>query len=60
MNIIIDDLLITRSVDLTIDNILEGRLAAPLQTIEEESVIAENTPTVSSVEQFINAPPSTK
>lgn len=60
MNMVIDDLLITRSVDLTIDNILEGRLVAPLQTIEEESVNAESTPTVSSIEQFINAPSSTK
>jgi len=53
MHLIIEDLLTTRSVDLTIDNILEGRLVAPQQFIEEEPIIMETVPTVNSVEQFI-------
>lgn len=56
---VIEDLLTTRSVDLTIDNILEGRLVAPQQFIEEEPVIVESAPIVNSVEQFINTPTST-
>lgn len=56
---VIEDLLTTRSVDLTIDNILEGRLVAPQQFIEEEPVIVDSTPMVNSVEQFINTPTST-
>ncbi|VVC26190.1 Hypothetical protein CINCED_3A015240 [Cinara cedri] len=60
MSMIIEDLLTTRSVDLTIDNILEGRLVSPLQNIEDEPAIIESVPTVSSVEQFINAPSYTK
>lgn len=59
MHMVIEDLLTTRSVDLTIDNILEGRLVAPQQFIEEEPVVFETTP-ISSVEQFINTPPSTR
>ncbi|XP_028044389.1 E3 ubiquitin-protein ligase AMFR-like isoform X2 [Rhopalosiphum maidis] len=58
MHSIIDDLSTTRSVDLTIDNILEGRLVAPQQFVEEEPVIVETIPTVNSVEQFINTPTS--
>ncbi|XP_015378631.1 PREDICTED: E3 ubiquitin-protein ligase AMFR-like [Diuraphis noxia] len=54
MHSIIEDLSTTRSVDLTIDNILEGRLVAPQQFIEEEPVVVETTPIVNSVEQFIN------
>jgi len=54
MHTIIEDLSTTRSVDLTIDNILEGRLVAPQQFIEEEPVIVESEPIVNSVEQFIN------
>jgi len=56
MNLIIEDLSTTRSVDLTIDNILEGRLVAPQQFVEEEPVIVETVPIVNSVEQFINTP----
>jgi len=56
MHSIIEDLSTTRSVDLTIDNILEGRLVAPQQFIEEEPVIVENVPIVNRVEQFINTP----
>lgn len=56
MHSIIEDLSTTRSVDLTIDNILEGRLVAPQQFIEEEPIIVENVPIVNSVEQFINTP----
>jgi len=56
MHSIIEDLSTTRSVDLTIDNILEGRLVAPQQFIEEEPVIVENVPIVNNVEQFINTP----
>jgi len=56
MHSIIEDLSTTRSVDLTIDNILEGRLVAPQQFIEEEHVIVETVPIVNSVEQFINTP----
>jgi len=56
MHSIIEDLSTTRSVDLTIDNILEGRLVAPQQFVEEEPVIVETTPIVNSVEQFINIP----
>lgn len=56
MHSIIEDLSTTRSVDLTIDNILEGRLVAPQQFVEEEPVIVETIPTVNSVEQFINTP----
>lgn len=59
MHMVIEDLLTTRSVDLTIDNILEGRLVAPQQFIEEEPVIVESAPIVNSVEQFINTPTST-
>lgn len=58
MHMIIEDLLVTRSVDLTIDNILEGRLFAP-QFIEEEPIIVEE-PTVDTGVQFINTPPSTR
>lgn len=57
---IIEDLLTTRSVDLTIDNILEGRLVAPQQFIEEEPVVFETTPSVNRVDQFINMPPSNR
>lgn len=53
---IIEDILATRSIDLTIDNILEGRLVAPQQFIEEEPTIVETVPIVNSVEQFINTP----
>lgn len=60
MHSIIEDLSTTRSVDLTIDNILEGRLVAPQQFIEEEPVIVENVPIVNNVEQFINAPTPAK
>lgn len=60
MHSIIEDLSSTRSVDLTIDNILEGRLVAPQQFIEEEPVIVENVPIVNNVEQFINAPTPAK
>lgn len=60
MHMIIEDLLITRSVDLTIDNILEGRLVAPQQFIEEEPVTFENAQTVNNIEQFINSPSPTK
>lgn len=60
MHMVIEDLLITRSVDLTIDNILEGRLVAPQQFIEEEPVISQTPPTVNSVDQFINIPSSTR
>lgn len=60
MSIIVDDLLITRSVDLTIDNILESRLVAPLQTIEEEPVISESASAVNNVEEFVNTPSTTK
>lgn len=56
MHMIIEDILTTRSVDLTIDNILEGRLVAPQQFIEEEPIIVETAPTVNNVEQFINTP----
>lgn len=56
---IIEDLLTTRSVDLTIDNILEGRLVAPQQFIEEEPSIVETEATVNSVQQFINTPSPT-
>lgn len=59
MHMVIEDLLTTRSVDLTIDNILEGRLVAPQQFIEEEPVV-QSLPTVNSVEQFINTPSSTR
>lgn len=59
-HIIIEDLLNTRSVDLTIDNILEGRLVAPQQFIEEEPVVFESTPTVNTIEQFINMPTSNR
>lgn len=59
-HIIIEDLLNTRSVDLTIDNILEGRLVAPQQFVEEEPVTFETTPPVNPVEQFINMPSSNK
>lgn len=59
MHMIIEDLLTTRSVDLTIDNILEGRLVAPQQFVEEEPVIHETETTVNSVEQFINTPSPT-
>lgn len=55
---IIEDILVTRSVDLTIDNILEGRLVAPQQFIEEEPITVETVPMVNSVEQFINTPSS--
>lgn len=58
MHMIIEDLLVTRSVDLTIDNILEGRLVAPQQFIEEEPVTFENVPTVNNIEQFISTPSS--
>lgn len=57
---IIEDLLTTRSVDLTIDNILEGRLVAPQQFIEEEPVVFETAPLVNSIDQFINTPPSNR
>jgi hypothetical protein len=57
---IIEDLLTTRSVDLTIDNILEGRLVAPQQFIEEEPLVVETPQMVNSVEQFINNTPSTR
>lgn len=58
---IIEDLLTTRSVDLTIDNILEGRLVAPQQFIEEEpAVVFETAPLVNSIDQFINKPPSNR
>jgi len=60
MHIVIEDLLTTRSVDLTIDNILEGRLVAPQQFIEEESVVFVSPSTTNSVEQYINTPPSTR
>lgn len=60
INMIIEDLLTTRSVDLTIDNILEGRLVAPQQFIEEEPLVTETPPMVNSVEQFINSTPSTR
>lgn len=60
MHSIIEDLSNTRSVDLTIDNILEGRLVAPQQFVEEEPVIVETVPIVNSVEQFINTPTSTR
>lgn len=60
MHSIIEDLSNTRSVDLTIDNILEGRLVAPQQFVEEETVIVETVPIVNSVEQFINTPTSTR
>ncbi|KAL5240217.1 hypothetical protein ACI65C_007627 [Semiaphis heraclei] len=56
MHSIIEDLSTTRSVDLTIDNILEGRLVAPQQFIEEEPVIVETAPIVNTIEQFINTP----
>lgn len=59
MHMVIEDLLTTRSIDLTIDNILEGRLVAPQQFIEEEPVIVESAPMVNNVEQFINTPTST-
>ncbi|XP_025407961.1 E3 ubiquitin-protein ligase AMFR-like [Sipha flava] len=59
MHMIIEDLLTTRSVDLTIDNILEGRLVAPQQFIEEEPLVVETPQMVNSVEQFINNTPST-
>lgn len=58
MHLIIEDLSTTRSVDLTIDNILEGRLVAPQQFIEEEPVIVETVPIVNSVGQLINNPPT--
>lgn len=57
---IIEDLLTTRSVDLTIDNILEGRLVAPQQFIEEEPVVFETAPLVNNIDQFINTPPSNR
>jgi len=60
MHSIIEDLSNTRSVDLTIDNILEGRLVAPQQFVEEEPVIVETVPIVNSVEQFMNIPTSTR
>jgi len=59
MPMIIDDLLNTHSVDLTIDNILEGRLVVPQQFIEEEHnspIIVETSSVVNSVEQYINTP----
>lgn len=60
MHMVIEDLLTTRSVDLTIDNILEGRLVAPQQFIEEEPDVVEATPVVNSVHHFINTTSSTK
>jgi len=62
MRVIIEDLLNTRSVDVTIDNILEGRLVAP-QFIDEEHnspIIVETASVVNSVERFINTPSSAK
>ncbi|XP_050421923.1 E3 ubiquitin-protein ligase AMFR-like [Adelges cooleyi] len=60
MNVIIEDLLATRSVDLTIDNILEGRLVSPQQFVEEEPLI-ETIPAVNTVEQYItNTTPPTR
>lgn len=59
MHMIIEDLLTTRSVDLTVDNILEGRLVAPQQFIEEEPLV-ETPQMVNSVEEFINNTPSTR
>ncbi|XP_050537549.1 E3 ubiquitin-protein ligase AMFR-like isoform X2 [Daktulosphaira vitifoliae] len=58
MQMIVEDLLVTRSVDLTIDNILEGRLISPQQFIEEESMIEIPQP-ISTVKQYINISPGT-
>lgn len=60
MRVIIEDLLNTRSVDVTIDNILEGRLVAP-QFIDDEHnspITVETASVVNNVEQFINIPSS--
>lgn len=60
MRLIIEDLLNTRSVDITIDNILEGRLVAPQQFIDEEHssppIIVETVPQQFTDEEHSSSP----
>lgn len=56
--VIIEDLINTRSIELTIDNILEERLVGIHGYFEDEPLIVETPQMV--VEQFINNTPSSR
>lgn len=47
-NIVIEDLRLTRSVEITIENILEGRITLPHHVIEEPELDMLTQPTLNT------------